>query len=121
MSEHCKGCRCLLLCDLCGDRCHGALPGTESQRNEDPCENLADVTKERYGDLLLIRQISGRAKMHQNPEDDAHCEDDGTCLDQEGLGALPDVNQNASHGRYMVSRQLHDERSRIAGEVPGLL
>ena len=49
----------------------------------------------------------------EEPDDDADRENDGAGFDDEAARSFPHMNEDTLHGREVVSRKLHDERSRI--------
>ena len=69
--------------------------------------------------LVLSQHTEGTvypAEEGSEPNEDGGQGDDGTSLLNEGPATFPHGAENIAHSRHMVCRQLHNERSRVAGE-----
>ena len=104
----------------------GGLPVREAERRENPGQQVTETRHEAVLHVvgrLGIKQAEALARIaevHEEPDDDGGQEDDGTCLDDVALHALPHREQDVLHARHVVLRKLHDKRRGLAGEELGL-
>ena len=60
-------------------------------------------------------------KAAKEPQNHGGKQDDGAGFLDKGPAPLPGGTQHVAGGRRVISGQLHDKRSRVAGERPGFL
>ena len=111
----------LLLRDLGGDGCRGALPRAEAEGFEYPCDPAAEIVQNRLLDLLVGEQVQRPVEVHDEPKEHARGEYHETGLEDVALETVPRVVPNARHRRHVVRGELEDERRRLAREEPRLL
>ena len=58
----------------------------------------------------------GKSKISRKPDNDCGEQDDRACFLNKGPPAFPHGPEHIAHRGHMVSRKLHDERSRFAGK-----
>ena len=86
----------VLLGDKASDGGDGRLPVAPAERDEDPGDQVADLSKDRGVDLVLrehLERAVDPAKVGGEPHEDSGKQDDGTGLLDERPAALPHAAQ----------------------------
>ena len=112
--EHGQGADHHLLGDQAGEQSHRRLPEAEAQGLENGGDDAAQGTQ--HAVRLVLHHMQGEVKGLEQPEQDAHQQDQGARLDEEALHLLPHMGEHVVQGGQAVRGQLQHKGGGLPGE-----
>ncbi len=112
--EHGQGADHHLLGDQAGEQSHRRLPEAEAQGLENGGDDAAQGTQ--HAVRLVLHHMQGEVKGLEQPEQDAHQQDQSARLDEEALHLLPHMGEHVVQGGQAVRGQLQHKGGGLPGE-----